>query len=44
MNQRDESVKCAECDRTVLKSVAYEKNGKLYCCPDCAQGKTCDCQ
>lgn len=44
MNQKNETVKCVECDRTVLKAVAYEKGGKLYCCADCAHGKTCDCQ
>jgi len=44
MNKKSQSVKCASCERTVLKAVAYEKEGELYCCPDCAQGKTCDCQ
>lgn len=44
MKKKSESVKCSGCDRTILKSVAFKKGGKLYCCVDCARGKTCDCQ
>lgn len=42
--QNQETVKCANCERIVLKRTAYEKDGKYYCCPDCYEGKTCDCQ
>lgn len=44
MGQSQETVKCTDCERTVLRQTAYEKDGKFYCCPDCYEGKTCDCQ
>ena len=44
-NKQDQkTVKCTKCDWTILKHVAYEKDGQYYCCPDCLEGKTCDCQ
>ncbi|MBI4597856.1 MAG: hypothetical protein HY737_05590 [Candidatus Omnitrophica bacterium] len=42
--QQQEYVKCSSCERSILKTAAVTINGKIYCCPDCAQGKTCDCQ
>lgn len=42
--QQTESVRCSSCERTIPKTAAVTINGKVYCCPDCAQGKTCDCQ
>lgn len=38
------TVKCAGCGKSVLRTVAYKSGKKFYCCADCAQGKTCDCQ
>lgn len=37
-------VKCSRCERTILKTAVVTVNGKVYGCPDCAQGKTCDCR
>lgn len=47
MNQqpkKPETARCAGCDRTIPVSVAVKVAGQLYCCPDCAEGRTCDCQ
>ncbi len=39
-----EFVKCSRCERSILKTAVIQVEGKYYCCPDCAQNKTCDCQ
>lgn len=42
--KNQKTVQCVKCERTTLKHAAYEKDGQYYCCPDCLEGKTCDCQ
>lgn len=42
--QQPTSVQCSKCERSIPKTAAITIQGKVYCCPDCAQGKTCDCQ
>lgn len=44
MKQDQETVQCGKCEKTLLKQAAIENQGKYYCCDECAEGKTCDCQ
>lgn len=38
-----ETVACSVCGRTAPKSEMVNREGKWYCCDDCAEGKECGC-
>jgi len=41
--QTPQQVSCTCCGRRAPKETMVMREGKYYCCEDCADGKECEC-